>query len=123
MAAAPGGSSPAERAVWRRQDGQMVGGWRWLKGASGESQLLLFLGPEPPQVETMANTPADRPAPGELVLQVRPRALEALALLPPEMPLLVRRSDQLVLRTFPQGQGRFGGGGFSLLSGALQLPR
>ena len=103
----------------------MVGGWRWLRGPAGEGQLVLFLGPEPARIEPIPAGAAERPAPGQLVLQVRPQAMAGLGLLPAEMPPLVLRSEQLVLRTFPQGQGRgrSGAGAFSLLSGALQLPR
>lgn len=126
---APAGAGSAaaasERVVWRRPDGQVVGGWRWLRGRAGEEQLVLFLGPEPARFEAVPAGATERPAPGQLVLRVRPQAMAGLGLLPAEMPPLVQRSEQLVLRTFPQGQGRGRSGAvaFSLLSGALQLPR
>jgi hypothetical protein len=49
----------------------------------------------------MGTTSAELPAPGEVTLRVRPAALDRLGLLPPEMPQLVRRAEQLWLEAAP----------------------
>jgi hypothetical protein len=102
----------------------VVGGWRWLSPAtSREPQLLFFLGPEPARAGTSLPWPDARPQGGvALDLRIRPAALGAMGLLPAELPLLVRRSDQLsLLSGVGQGVGR-GGGRSGSLSGSLQLP-
>lgn len=91
-------------SLWNREDGAVVGGWRWL----ASDQLLLFLGPSPVQAPTL-----QPPAAADWQLLVQPRQLEALQLLPPGLPLVVKRSSQLVL------QGR--GSGSTALAGRLEL--
>ncbi len=119
-------SSPSvlPTSSWQRDDGTVVGGWRWLSPASSrEPQLLFFLGPEPSRAGTSLAWPDARPQGGvALDLRIRPAALGALGLLPADLPLLVRRSDQLsLLSGVGQGVGR-GGGRSGSLSGSLQLP-
>ena len=98
-------SAPAPGlTLWSREDGEAVGGWRWLGG----NQLLLFLGPSPQQRPQMESNNAD-----SWQLALKPAALEAAGLLPPGLPLVVKRSQQLLL------QGR--GSGQSALSGRLEL--
>ena len=98
-------SQPAAAlSLWSREDGEAVGGWRWL----GADQLLLFLGPSPNQAP-----PLEAPAGADWQLLIQPAQLEAQQLLPPGLPLVVRRSAQLVL------QGR--GSGQSALAGRLEL--
>lgn len=91
-------------SLWNREDGAVVGGWRWL----APDQLLLFLGPSPVQAPTL-----QPPAAADWQLLVQPRQLEALQLLPPGLPLVVKRASQLVL------QGR--GSGSTALAGRLEL--
>ena len=91
-------------SLWNREDGAVVGGWRWL----ASDQLLLFLGPSPVKAPTL-----QPPAAADWQLLVQPRQLEALQLLPPGLPLVVKRASQLVL------QGR--GSGSTALAGRLEL--
>ncbi len=91
-------------SLWSREDAAVVGGWRWLEGDA----LLLFLGPSP---ERAPSLPARAGTDWELLLQ--PQALDQLQLLPPGLPLVVRRASQLVL------QGR--GSGSTALSGRLEI--
>jgi hypothetical protein len=108
--------------VWKRPDGTTVGGWRWLQGPDGQPQLLLFLGPPPPSVLPMAKLPGQRVEASELALRVRPAALDALGLLPEEMPSLARRASQVWINSDPDDRARQGEA-ISLLTGRLQLQR
>jgi len=105
--------------IWRRPDGAVVGGWRWIGAGGPSAELLLFLGPAP-----VAPLPLgwDRraPEPG-LRLRVRSEALERLGLLPEGIPPLVRRSSQLWLETEPLGDSA--DAGISRLRGRLRLER
>ena len=112
----------ASATVWKRTDGTTVGGWRWLQGSDGQPQLLLFLGPPPPIALPMAVVPAQRVQPSQLSLRVRPAALDALGLLPEEMPSLARRSSQVWMDSDPADPAR-PRGPISLLTGRLQLQR
>lgn len=91
--------------LWSREDGDSVGGWRWLK----PDQLLLFLGPSPSTTATLG-----APSPADWQLRLRPSALDSAQLLPPALPLVVQRSQELLL------QGR-GADGVTALSGRLEL--
>lgn len=81
---APGGSETLPTSLWQRQDGQVVGGWRWLNRPGGAPELVMFLGPAP------ASTPGAALAQGAaaplLSLSLRPRELGALGLLPGTLP-------------------------------------
>ena len=90
--------------LWSREDGAAVGGWRWLGG----DQLLLFLGPSPNRGSTLTSGAGDR---WQLVM--RPSTLESNGLLPAGLPLVVKRSERLII----QGQG----GRQSALAGRLDL--
>ncbi len=125
------GSSPAAQAsragqqgsaAWRRQDGVVLGGWRWIGETGPAPQLLLFLGPAPSRGQPMATRGEGIPADGELLLRVRPQGLDLLGLLPDQMPDLVRRSDQLWMEVTPlEPSGR--PEGISRLLGRLQVNR
>ena len=91
-------------SLWSREDGAVVGGWRWLSS----DQLLFFLGPTPLQAPTLAT-----PRGADWQLRLQPQELDALQLLPPGLPLVVRRASDLVL------QGR--GSGSTALSGRLEI--
>ena len=92
--------------LWSREDGTSVGGWRWLK----PNELLLFLGPSPSSTAKL-----DPPAgTADWQLSLSPGALQAAQLLPPGLPLVVQRSQALLL------QGRTAGGS-TALSGRLEL--
>jgi hypothetical protein len=119
----PAATSPVDGATWRREDGVVVGGWRWIPGTGKEAQLLLFLGPVPPSLPPIPPGAAERPPAGEVLLRVRPRALDALGLLPVEMPALVRRADQLSTRARPLPGVQGPSQPISRLTGALQVSR
>jgi len=127
-------NQPTRTATWSREDGVVVGGWRWLSPPGRDARLLLFLGPPPEARRAPGGTvrgadllgdspPAPLKGPGELSLRVRPTALDQLGLLAPEMPLLVRRSEQLSLEAAPlTGSGR-ASDPISRLRGRLQVAR
>jgi hypothetical protein len=86
--------------AWRRSDGAVVGGWRWLAAPRGQdAEVLFFLGPAPAQVGLMPTQAFPRER--SLQLRARPLALDQLGLLPPEMPAVVRSSEQLWTLTEP----------------------
>ncbi len=86
--------------AWRRSDGAVVGGWRWLAAPRGnDAEVLFFLGPAPVQVRLMPTRTFPRER--SLQLRARPRALDQLGLLPAEMPAVVRSSEQLWTLTEP----------------------
>lgn len=115
--------APLARAVtWSRKDDVVVGGWRWIASPGAEDQLLFFLGPAPLAPVPMGSGKGERPSQGELALRVRPAALDQLGLLPPEMPQLVRRSDQLWINVSPV-PGAPPSDPVSRLRGRLQLAR
>ena len=107
----------ARKATWWREDGVVVGGWRWINPAQGNPQLLLFLGPVP-----TLPLPVEVEGDPQLRLRVRPVALEALGLLPEPMPALVKQSEQLWFEARPveeSGPRQ----ALSLLTGRLQVKR
>jgi hypothetical protein len=119
----PQGSRPVSGATWKRPDGVIVGGWRWITPPQRDPQLLLFLGPVPADpLLPIGQIDTPLPAPGALRLRSRPQALQALGLLPPDVPELVRRADQLwtVAEPPPGGDPATP---ISLLSGGLRVPR
>jgi hypothetical protein len=123
-AAAPPTLPSREGASWRRGDGVVVGGWRWIGSGSGsQGELLFFLGPAPQgPLRPLPRGAAGLPGRGELRLRSRPQALAGLGLLPGKPPQLLRRADQLWLRVLPQGQAGQTGW-LSSLSGGLRLAR
>lgn len=108
--------------VWKRADGTVVGGWRWLVGSDGQPQLLLFLGPPPPSALPMPVVPSRGGQGSQLALRVRPAALEALGLMPEAMPPLVRQAAQVWIDSGVQDPGS-PQGEISPLTGRLQLQR
>ena len=113
---------PLRAIDWQRQDdGRLVGGWRWLQAPDGRAQVLLFLGPPPLSPKPMGEETL-RPSPGELRLRARPVALEAVGLLPPQLPPLLRRSEQLWVEAVPPA-GVGATQPISRLTGRLQVPR
>ena len=134
LEAASSGSPTLPATSWRRQDGQVVGGWRWLLHSSGPPRLLLFLGPQPPLLaQTLPKVSQSGPAltsptltspemAAAMVLRARPQALARLGLLPTELPLPLQQSGQLDLVAFqPAGRGRALASPLSQLTGRLQL--
>ncbi|MCP9900399.1 hypothetical protein KBZ12_08290 [Cyanobium sp. Cruz CV13-4-11] len=113
----PGASPPSQAlaATWRREDGVVLGGWRWIGESGPQAQLLLFLGPVPSRWQTMTTTGVQAPGSGSLWLRVRPQGLDQLGLLPEPLPDLVRRADQLAMEAAP------GAGGVSWLRGRLRV--
>lgn len=99
---------------WSRDDGQVVGGWRWQSQPSGDLQLLLFIGPEPnKQWQGLAAGPQ-----GSARLRLRPRDLAALGLLPAELPQPAQRASQLAFSATSQPRQPL-----SLVKGVLQWDR
>jgi hypothetical protein len=119
---APSDGERAREATWRREDGVVLGGWRWIGDARPAPQLLLFLGPVPSRTQPLATRGEQAPASGELWLRVRPQGLDLLGLLPEQMPDLVRRADQLWLEAIPADRSA-ARDGLSRLTGRLQVRR
>jgi hypothetical protein len=88
---APGPATTVPTSTWSREDGTVVGGWRWFP-ASGTPQLLLFLGPVPTQASGAADL-----SQADWRLRLRPQAMVKASLLPESLPLVVRRSAELQL--------------------------
>lgn len=103
VAIAPGGPKPPVNPLamaWRRSDGAVVGGWRWLAAPRGhDAEMLFFLGPAPSQVRLMPTQAFPRER--SLQLRARPQALDQLGLLPTDIPAVVRSSEQLWTVTEP----------------------
>lgn len=115
--------SVADGATWKRPDGVIVGGWRWVIPSQGDPQLLLFLGPVPRSpLLPIAWADNQLPGPGVLRLRSRPDGLQAHGLLPPDVPELVRRADQLWMVAEPPAGGD-AATSLSRLSGGLRVPR
>lgn len=113
-ALSPPQASPAP-ILWRRDDGVVVGGWRWLEGPDQRrGGLLLFLGPEPRASGWIPLGPFP-PGGNALRLQLRPAAMAAAGLLPPELPPLLRRASTLEMASGSAGSS------LSRLRGRLQL--
>ncbi|MEB3308456.1 MAG: hypothetical protein VKK98_09960 [Cyanobacteriota bacterium] len=99
-------------AVFLREDGTVVGGWRWQAVERGEPQLNLFLGPTPgslmPPVQSL-------PKGSPLRLRLLPEALNRLGLLPRSLPELIRQGRSLQLELSPSDRP------LSRLTGRLDL--
>ena len=113
---------------WRRQDGVVVGGWRWLRGPSGgEARLLITLGADPLNAGIPPGSGPQRLGQGlpasagrsGLQLQLQPEALAQRGLLPQGLPALVQRTPQLWLRAEPHADDP----SLSRLTGGLPLPQ
>lgn len=104
LEATSGGSTALPALRWRREDGQVVGGWRWVLPRSAPPALLLYLGPEPSS--SPAAIPPLQGGGRESQLRARPAALAAAGLLPPEFPLLVRQASQLSLVASSSAPGK-----------------
>ncbi len=100
------GSARFPAAQWSRDDGQVVGGWRWLREPGGTPQVLLFLGPDPSgpkadggqiKPDIVAKTDWAPAGNGMLRLRLRPKDLAGLGLLPPDLPKPVRAANQLAI--------------------------
>ncbi len=126
------GSARFPAAQWSRDDGQVVGGWRWLREPGADPQLLLFLGPDPkgpkadggPKPDGASKrdwasnsdwTPAGKAL---LRLRLRPKDLAGLGLLPPDLPKPVRAASQLAIDASIRR-----GDPLSQLGGSLQWER
>lgn len=123
-------ATPLPTGVWLRQDGTVVGGWRWIRPTAGAAPLLsLFLGSLPPPVPApplprIEVTPAST-LPQTLRLRARPQALAALGLLPPALPPVLQQTDQLelVARWPAIAGGSAAAQAQALLAGSLSLGR
>jgi hypothetical protein len=118
-----GALTPAQGpTVWRRPDGTPVGGWLWLGGRDGQSQLLLFLGPPPLAPLPITPSRAARPGPASLWLRLRPQGLDRIGYLSEEMPALLRQATQIWLDAEPL-PGTDPAQPISRLTGRLQVNR
>ena len=97
--------------TWSREDGTVVGGWRWLP----QRQLLLFLGPVPSRIPVSPALVA-----ADWRLRLRPAAMADAGLLPSNLPAVVRRAAELELLGQPVGVRS--GERQSALAGQLRLP-
>lgn len=114
LQASAGGTQVLPSTIWRREDGQVVGGWRWVMPKGNAPQLLVFLGPEP-QSSTLVSGQ-------DTLLRARPVALAALGLLPPELPGPVQQASELSILAKSQAtDGRGLNSPLSQLTGRLQL--
>ncbi|MFO7629750.1 MAG: hypothetical protein R6W06_09615 [Prochlorococcaceae cyanobacterium] len=115
-----GGQGLLPNASWRRADGTVVGGWRWILADQqpAEPKLLFFLGP-PPAADAKALLPM---APGSRALRVgmRPALLHQRGLLPPDLPAPVRSAQDLVLLLDGASSGS-GSAEISWVTGDLRL--
>ncbi len=118
---APSRKDPVQAVDWLREDGTVVGGWRWLAGADGQARVLFFLGSPPPSSLSMGSETV-RPGRQELRMRARPSALEALGLLPPLLPGVVRQAEQLWIEATPPPGAR-SQQPVSQLTGRLQVHR
>jgi len=108
-------------SIWQRDDGTVVGGWRWMQPMAGvPAELVFFLGPVPPPAAGASST-ARPPAGVSLQLRARPDALAAAALLPPGLPAVVRRARQLEMVSVSAGAKGLEPAPQSWLWGSLQL--
>ena len=98
--------------AWSRDDGRLVGGWRWL----ADGRLLLFLGPLP----MGGGAPQPALPEADWRLRMQPQAVAAAGLLPDSLPQVVQRARQLVLQG--RARGARSGERLSALSGELSLP-
>ena len=120
------GSARFPAAQWSRDDGQVVGGWRWLREPGADPQVLLFLGPDPtsskadggPKAELGTAADWARGGNGVLRLRLRPKDLASLGLLPADLPKPVQTASQLALDASIKRRGPL-----SQLGGSLQWER
>lgn len=90
---APGGSDTLPTSLWQREDGQVVGGWRWLNRPGAAPELVMFLGPAP--ASALGAALAQGAAAPLLSLSLRPRQLGALGLLPETLPGPLMQAESL----------------------------
>ncbi|MCT0214503.1 hypothetical protein KQ307_13525 [Synechococcus sp. CS-1326] len=120
---APGAgvSSVPGSSTWQRQDGSVVGGWRWIRPVAGlPAELQFFLGPVP--VGTVGSAAGVRSPDGVAIsLQARPADLAAISLLPPGLPVVVRQAEQLEWLSVSPASKPAGLSPLSWLTGSLKL--
>jgi hypothetical protein len=111
-------SSVWPSALWRRSDGEVVGGWQRRSGAGVMDQITLFLGPQPTPSEPFVLSRGLLG--GGMFLTARPQELALRGLLPPELPEVVKRSRWLSVSSGPSPGYRLDAG-VSQLQGVLVL--
>ncbi|EDY37411.1 conserved hypothetical protein [Cyanobium sp. PCC 7001] len=113
----PVGSTTLPASVWRREDGVVVGGWRWISRPGAAPELLLFLGPDPtPAASVPVATGAEAPL---LRLDLQPKGLAGLGLMPPSLPVTLINAERFtVVAERPADERR----PISALWGRLQVP-
>jgi hypothetical protein len=112
-------AAPNALSLWMRPNGDVLGGWRWVPGRSGSSELVLFLGASPPPPQALPPVGA-RPGTTLTQLRVRPSQLALRGLLPALLPAPVQRSVQLQVQAGGR-QGKGSEASFSQLTGQLQV--
>lgn len=126
--------STASTRTWKRPDGVVVGGWRWISpGDAGRgrddqqrTRVLLFLGPPPPpKIGSLASRSGFRETPESLrmlpmQLLMRPKQLAAQKVLPASLPPLIHAAERLEFVSGSQEAGQRSGE-ISPLWGELRL--
>ncbi|MCT4368802.1 hypothetical protein FB106_10485 [Synechococcus sp. Ace-Pa] len=115
----PAKPGPLPPLIWQRQDGTVVGGWRWITaGDAAAANLLFFLGPLPSEVPPLM---APVPPGVALILKARPAALSSASLLPQGLPPVISQAEQLELFSATKPNADQKPGPLSSLWGSLQL--
>ncbi|MCT0226425.1 hypothetical protein [Synechococcus sp. CS-1328] len=117
-------ADPLPTATWTREDGVVIGGWRWLSVRGAPPELQFFLGPlpktpvqEPPLAQALPPV-ASRIT--QLSLRLQPAELEGRGLLPPALPAVIRSARRLEVTALADQAGR-NPDPLSLLTGRLDL--
>lgn len=117
----------ASDQTWKRSDGVIVGGWRWLPakepsqpGEERSNRLLLFLGPPPPLGFGLRGAFPGSWTNGQVQVVMRPNQLAKEQMMPTGLPPLIHAAERL---DFVAGSPITGErpGEFSPLWGELRL--
>ncbi|CAK6694001.1 hypothetical protein [Synechococcus sp. CBW1107] len=117
-------ADPLPTATWTREDGVVIGGWRWVSVRGAAPELQFFLGPLPKtavQESALAEAlPPEARRLSQLSLRLQPAELEERGLLPPALPAVIRSASRLEVTALADQAGR-NPDPLSLLTGHLDL--
>lgn len=124
-ATAASGQQERSSLNWKRNDGTIVGGWRWHgAGQSADegqrSRLVLFLGPPPPSASIAAAPEIGLPQSGRMEVVMHPHQLAAVEAMPVSLPPILTSAMSLQMSSAGQGSGGQAGT-ISPLRGELRL--